>query len=236
MTKTSNKGVLVLVRHGESLFNKLNLFTGWLDVPLTEAGIQEAHKVAAHCKQFDYDAAFTSNLERAHETLLIVLASQQKIAVFQHDNHDWYGMIKNEPTIIDKPILPVYSSAALNERAYGALQGLNKELASMTYGVSQVLEWRRGYDARPPGGESLEDVYSRVIPYICDVIIPRLERGETNLIVSHGNTLRAIIKFMENIESSKIPRISLPFASPLVYEYEAGRFNKVEGEYEFNRN
>ncbi len=234
--KPNNCGRLVLVRHGESLFNKLNLFTGWLDVPLTEQGIKEGQEVAVHCRQFNYDAAFTSHLERAHETLLIILAHQKRLGIFKHESDDWYDMIKEAPEGLDlEEILPIYSSQALNERAYGSLQGTSKDAAVGIYGSAQVLEWRRSFKARPPEGESLEDVYRRVTRYFNQAVLPHLERGETNLIVSHGNTLRAIIKDIENINDDKIPLIDLPFASPLVYEYKDGKFNRIEGEYNFKR-
>lgn len=233
--KLTNNGILVLVRHGETLFNKLNLFTGWIDVPLTEEGIKEGHRVASHCQQFNYDAAFTSHLERARETLLIILSRQQKMGMFQHNNKRWYDMIKVIPTILNKQILPIYSSEALNERAYGALQGMNKDKATKIYGASQIFKWRRGFSSKPPQGESLKDVYRRSVRYFNKMIIPRLKRGETNLIVSHGNTLRAIIKYMEDIEDVKISLIDLPFASPLVYEYKNNRFSRIEGTYNFER-
>lgn len=234
--KSNNCGRLVLVRHGESLFNKLNLFTGWLDVPLTEQGIKEGQGVAVHCQQFNYDAAFTSHLERAHETLLIILARQKRMGIFKHESADWYDMLKKAPEGPDsEEILPIYSSQALNERAYGSLQGTNKDEAVGIYGLAQVLKWRRSFKAKPPEGESLEDVYKRATGYFNEMILPRLKNGETNLIVSHGNTLRAIIKDIESIDDDKIPLIDLPFAVPLVYEYKDGRFNRIEGEYNFRR-
>lgn len=230
-----SKGILVLVRHGESRFNELNLFTGWIDVSLTEGGIKEAHQVASHCEQFDYDAAFTSHLERAHETLLIILPYQKKIGVFQHQSDEKYNIIKKISAKFREKILPIFSSRALNERMYGTLQGMNKDAASKIYGHSQVYQWRRGFKMKPPKGESLEDVYKRVIPYFEKMIMPRLKRGETNLIVGHGNTLRAIIKFLENIEDDKISLVNLPLGRPLVYEYKNGDFKRTEGIYNFQR-
>ena len=233
--KLTNSGLLVLIRHGESRFNELNLFTGCVDVPLTEKGVKEADQVASHCQQFNYDAAFTSHLERAHETLLLILSRQQKIGIFQHNNDGRYEMTKKTPALFRKQILPINSSKALNERAYGALQGMNKDKATELYGASQILKWRRGFSSKPPQGESLKDVYKRSVRYFNKMIIPRLKRRETNLIVSHGNTLRAIIKYIENIEDVKIPLINLPFASPLVYEYKNNRFSRIEGTYNFER-
>ncbi len=234
--KPTSNGILVLIRHGESLFNKLNLFTGWIDVPLTKNGIKEAQQVASHCQSFNYDAAFSSDLERAHETLLIILSCQKKIGIFQHQSNKWYTFPKNTLSQFNKKILPIYPSKAFNERAYGILQGMNKKEAAKKYSKPQIFKWRRGYNNRPPQGESLEDVYKRAVPHFEKMIMPRLKCGEANLIVSHGNTLRAIIKYIENIDDNKIPFVNLPFASPLVYEYnKIAGFKRIEGTYDFKR-
>lgn len=230
-----NKGLLVLVRHGESRFNKLNLFTGWIDVALTESGIKEAHHVASHCKHFDYDAVFTSHLERAHETLLIILSYQRKIGIFQHYSDAKYNIVKNRAISLKKEIIPIFSNRALNERSYGSLQGINKEDAIKKFGALKILEWRRGFTKRPPNGESLRDVYERAIPYFCTKILSRLRRGETILIVGHGNTLRVIIKYLEDIPDDKIPFVDLSFGKPLVYEYKNSKFQRVSGKYNFER-
>lgn len=229
--------MLVLVRHGESLFNKLNLFTGWVDVPLTKKGIQEARQVATHCQQFNYDSVFTSHLERAHETLLIILSYQQKIGVFQHSDEHLYNILKSMPAAIHKErILPIYTNRALNERLYGDLQGMNKKQAGEIYGASQVFKWRRGFKDRPPQGESLKDTYKRAVPYFKKMIVPRLKKGESILVVSHGNTLRTIIKHIENITDDKIPFIHLPLATPIVYAYnKSNHFKRIEGTYNFER-
>lgn len=227
-----NKGTLVIVRHGQSRFNELNIFTGWLDVPLSEQGIKEAHNVANHCENFDYDAVFTSHLKRAHETLSVILSKQKKIGVFQHQSDKQYNISGDIDSKMNNKILSVYTNKALNERAYGTLQGKDKEKAAETYGESQVFKWRRGFSDRPPQGESLKDVYDRVVPYLNKTVIPRLESGETVLVVSHGNTLRALIKFLENIEDDKIPYVNLPLGHPLVYEYKDGNIKRTEGEYE----
>jgi len=232
---SKTKGTLVIVRHGQSRFNELNIFTGWLDVPLSENGIREARKVADHCKNFDYDAIFTSHLKRAHETLTVILSKQNKIGVFQHDGDIKYNVSKEADPQLSKKILKVYSDEALNERAYGVLQGMNKNEAMEKYGESQIFKWRRGFFDRPPQGESLKDVYDRVVPYIEKMVISRLKRGETNLIVGHGNTLRAVIKFLENIGDDKIPFVNLPLGSPLVYEYKDGKIKRTEGKYIFDK-
>lgn len=232
----SKKGTLVLVRHGQSRFNELNIFAGWLDVSLSEKGIRQAHRVAEHCKHFDYDAVFTSHLKRAHETLTVILSKQNKIGVFQHESDERYDIPNEIDPNLNKKILKVYSNRALNERAYGDLQGMNKGKALKTYGKGQMSKWRRGFSDRPPRGESLEDVYKRVILYIEREIMPHLKSGETILIVSHGNTLRAIVKYLEDIDDDKIPFISLPLGQPLVYEYDNGDMKRTDGEYIMSRN
>jgi len=224
-------GILVVVRHGQSRFNKLNIFTGWLDAPLSEQGIKEAHSVARHCEKFDYDVAFTSSLKRAHETLSVILSKQNKIGVFVHEAGGHYNIPDDLDPKLAKKILRVYASEALNERAYGALQGMDKQKAIKTYGEPQVQKWRRGFSDRPSGGESLKDVYERIVPYFEKMIMPGLSRGKTILTVSHGNTLRALVKYLENIDDDKISFVELPLGYPLVYEFSGGQAKRTEGEY-----
>ena len=228
-------GTLVLVRHGESRWNLDDRFTGWVDVPLSENGIREAERVARYCRQFEYAAAFTSALTRAQETLLIILARQDLTGVFQHEDGlrhaDWIRH-SNRPSVKD---IPVYISANLNERYYGSLQGLMKSAAERKYGKKQVLAWRRGYTDHPPGGESLKETQARVQPYLMKNILPRVRRGESIIVAAHGNTLRAVIKYLEGISDGDIACIDLPEARPLVYHYRRRRFVRVAGEYRFSR-
>ena len=228
-------GKLVLVRHGESRMNELNLFTGWLDIPLSKRGIQEAHQVADHCSQFNYDAIFISKLERAHETLSIVLSSQKKMGVFAHEGESRYNSLANASKEFEENIIPVFMSEFLNERYYGELQGASKEAAMNKFGKEQLLKWRRGFVERPPGGESLNDVYMRIIPYFEQEIHLRIKQGKTVLVVGHGNTLRAVIKFLENIEDDQIAFVDLPTGCPLVYSCKRGLFSRIEGQYNFDR-
>lgn len=231
----SKQGTLVLVRHGESRFNTLNLFTGWIDVPLSVVGIAEATRAAKHCQQFDYDAAFTSHLERAHETLLVILSKQKKVGLFQHESDVRYTISSGASTELAKKTLPIFTSRKLNERAYGVLQGVNKQSAIRTYGKKKVLAWRRGFGERPPNGESLKDVFRRVVGYFKKNIHPRIVKGETVLVVGHGNTLRAIIKYLEKIDDKNISFVDLPFAHPLVYTCVDDRFSRVGGSYTLRR-
>lgn len=172
------KNRLVLVRHGESRLNKLNRFSGWLDVPLSKQGLKEAEKVAAHCgKNFTYDAAFTSELERAQETLLIILSHQPTIGLFQHPQDRRYNPNQSTPNDFLKKTIPIFRTEKMNERYYGRLQGMKKEQAEEKYGPKQIFSWRRGFADRPPGGESLEDVSKRIIPYFEKNIHPRTDGG-----------------------------------------------------------
>jgi 2,3-bisphosphoglycerate-dependent phosphoglycerate mutase len=227
---------LVLVRHGESRWNLCNRFTGWIDVPLSENGIREAHACAKHCKAFDFSAAYTSKLERAHLTLFILLASQNRTGIVQHE-HDakYYRWVKHSNGCGEGEI-PVFESSALNERYYGSLQGLDKQQAVERYGAEKVLAWRRNYHARPPGGgECLEDTLKRAQPFLVKQILPRVRKGEDVLLVGHGNTLRTAIKYLEGISDEDIAFVDLPKAHPLVYTFTRGKWKRTSGEFTFDR-
>lgn len=192
--------VLALLRHGQSEYNKKNLFTGWLDVPLSEEGLKEAKKAKEKLSGFSFDKAFTSKLVRAINTL--------EMAV---------------------PNLPYESDEALNERSYGELEGKNKDELRRQYGEKQVEIWRRSFSITPPGGESLKNTYDRVIPYYQKHIKPLLDKGKDILVCAHGNSLRALIKYIEKIEDEKINKIEVPTGIPIVYEYnkEQNRFTRI---------
>ncbi|MEI7512095.1 MAG: 2,3-bisphosphoglycerate-dependent phosphoglycerate mutase [Candidatus Uhrbacteria bacterium] len=227
---------LVLIRHGESRWNQCNRFTGWIDVPLSERGMAEAEECAEHCKQFDFSAAFTSKLERAHGTMFITLSKQNRTGIVQHE-HDtkYYQWVKRSNNCTTGEI-PIFESTHLNERYYGALQGMDKEAAEKKYGKEKVMNWRRGYSARPPGGgESLEDTSNRVLPYVKKHIFPRIKKGEQILVVAHGNTLRAVVKYLEKISDEDIAKLDLPEAQPLIYKYIKGEWKRILGGYQFDR-
>lgn len=228
-------GTLVIVRHGESRWNLCNRFTGWVDVPLSESGIKEAQVCARHCASFDFDAAFTSNLERTQETLLIILSLQGRTAVVQHPEDIRYRRWIRLSNRCSTGDIPVFRSALLNERYYGSLQGMEKKVAEKKYGKEKVFRMRRGTDDRPPGGETLRETFRRAQPYVTRAILPRVRRGETVLLAGHGNTLRTIIKHMERISDDDALFIDLPEAEPFVYTYRKGRFVRTKGEYQFDR-
>lgn len=185
-----------MVRHGQSLWNLENRFTGWKDIDITETGIEEAKKAGLALKGERIDIAFTSALIRAQHTLSIIL---------------------NE---IGNPDIPVVKDKALNERSYGNLEGLNKEETALKYGDEQVHIWRRSFDVVPPGGESLKDTYNRVIPYFESQIRPLLKQGENVLIVAHGNSLRALIMYLEHLSPEEILEREIATGFPLTYVFD----------------
>ena len=187
---------LVLLRHGESQWNLENRFTGWVDVPLSPRGIQEAKNAGEKLRGFTFDRAFTSVLERANETLRLALDA------------------------IGQSNIPVERDKALNERMYGELQGLNKAETAKKYGEAQVKTWRRSYDVRPPGGESLKDTAERVLPYYEQTIKPYLLKGETILVAAHGNSLRALIMELEQLSREQVLELNIPTGAPLLYEFD----------------
>ena len=214
---------LVLLRHGESTWNKENRFTGWVDVPLTELGIEEAKKAGQLLKKkgYSFDVAYTNVLKRCTRTLAIVLHEMGLGGI------------------------PVHKSWRLNERHYGALQGLNKAEMAAKYGEGQVLKWRRSYDIRPPTlkktdkmwpgndhryknlnkkeiplAECLKDVVARVLPYWKKEIAPALKSGKKALIVASGNSSRALVKYLDKVSDKEIVNLNIPTGIPLIYELD----------------
>jgi len=224
---------LILVRHGESRWNKSNRFTGWVDVSLSEKGIREAMACANELKNLEINMAFTSHLERTQQTLLIVLAKQYLTGIFCHV-HEKDGNKYHVPEKFTSEDIPVYSSKALNERYYGALQGMNKQAARKKYGHEKVFLWRRSYCIRPPGGESLKDVYQRTVRYFHRHIVSEMSRNNI-LISGHGNALRMLIKYIEHISDEKIGHLELPYGRPIVYSYERKKFKPANVKFTFNR-
>ncbi len=214
---------VVLLRHGESVWNQENLFTGWTDVDLSEKGVNEAHAAGKtlRAEGYTFDIAFTSVLKRAIRTLWITLDE------------------------MDLMWIPVHRHWRLNERHYGALQGLNKAETAAKYGDEQVLIWRRSYDIRPPAlepaderwpghdrryadlkpeelpvHECLKDTVERFLPYWFDTIAPVVESGKRVVIAAHGNSLRALVKYLDDISDAEILKLNIPTGVPLVYELD----------------
>lgn len=187
--------VLVLVRHGQSEWNKLNLFTGWRDPDLTALGVEEAKRAGDMLKAegYKFDIAFTSVLTRANHTLRLIL---EKLGQ------------ENLETVRDQ---------ALNERDYGDLSGLNKDEARAKWGAEQVLIWRRSFDIAPPGGESLKDTAARVLPYYKSRIWPELKAGRNVIVAAHGNSIRALIMYLEELSAKQIIEREVATGAPIIY-------------------
>lgn len=219
---------LILLRHGQSIWNKENLFTGWVDIPMSEAGMQEAMKAGKKIENIPIDVIFTSTLNRAQMTVPLALLHHKsgKIPVFMHPGEgklEEWGEVYSEET--KKQLIPVYSAWELNERMYGRLQGLNKEETAKKFGADQVKLWRRSFDVRPPDGESLEMTAARTLPYFKEQIVPRLAKGENVLISAHGNSLRSIIMFIDNLSKEEVVNLELATGDPLIYSYKNGQYD-----------
>lgn len=228
-------GYLILVRHGESRWNGMNKFTGWVDVPLSEIGVHEAMICAKELEGLRIDVAFTSKLERAQQTLLLILAKQDYTGIFLHDSGKRKKWSLHQGKEWSDYEIPIYSNDALNERYYGELQGLDKQKTKDIFGDEQVMRWRRSYDIRPPKGESLKDTMKRVIPYFKKKIMPYVNAGMNVIISAHGNSLRAIIKYIDHISDKEIPNLELPTGKPIVYKYSYGHLIKENHKHSFNR-
>ena len=189
---------LVLLRHGQSQWNLENRFTGWVDVPLTHKGEEEARQAGEKMKavQLQFDTTFTSVLQRAIRTLELAL------------------------DVLGQSDLPVEQDQALNERHYGDLQGLNKAETAQKFGDEQVRIWRRSYDVPPPGGESLENTAARTLPYLKDKILPTIQAGQNVLVAAHGNSLRSIIMHLDQLSREEVLSLELGTGVPVVYDLD----------------
>ena len=220
----------VLIRHGESVWNKMNVFTGWVDVPLSSQGIIEAIEAGKQLEDVNFDTVYTSVQIRAIETAMIVLAQNKngKPPVIIH--HD--GKMRDWTTIYNpamkKSMIPVYQDWHLNERYYGELQGKDKAETAREYGEEQVHQWRRSYDVPPPKGESLQDTANRTIPFLKDSIFPALEEGKNVLVSAHGNSLPSIVMCVESLSKEDLFSFEIPTGKPLFYNHENGELRKVE--------
>lgn len=224
---------LMLMRHGQSRWNAENRFTGWVDVTLSVLGLKEAEESGNKLKEISIDVAFTSELIRAQQTLFTILSKQNKTGIVVHSSSkDPLSLSSNLLTPED---IPIYETHRLNERHYGILQGLDKAEVRAKFGEEQTLQWRRGYKACPPEGESLEDVYKRAVPYFKETIMPFVASGKNVIVSAHGNSLRAIVKYIENISDDEIVNLDIPTGEVVMYEFEAGQVSRRQGELSFER-
>ncbi len=198
-----NSGKLILVRHGLSVYNDQNRFTGWKDVDLNEQGVTEAEQAVSLLEEINFDMAFTSKLKRANDTLDIILKG-----------------IKQE--------IPIEKDLALNERDYGDLVGQNKAEAAEKFGDEQVQIWRRSYDIPPPGGESLKDTADRVIPYLNEKILPEVYGGNNIIVSAHGNSIRAIVMALKEFTPEEILKTEIGWCEPWIFEFENNELINLE--------
>ena len=187
-------GKIILLRHGESQWNLENRFTGWVDIPLTDKGREEARAAGLRIADIHLDHGFTSVLMRAIETLELALASAGQSGI------------------------PIQKDQALNERMYGDLQGLNKEETAKKFGAEQVHIWRRSYDVPPPNGESLKDTAARTLPYFSSKILPLATQGKNTLVCAHGNSLRSIVMELDQLTKEDVLNLNIATGVPIVYD------------------
>ncbi len=196
ISMSNSSAKLILVRHGQSTYNKQNRFTGWKNPSLSAQGKIEAIEAGLKLKSIKIDIAYTSTLLRARQTLKLMLKMMKATKI------------------------PIVISENLNERSYGELEGLNKTETTAKYGIIKVQRWRRSYDIRPPGGESLKDTAARVITYFESEISPQIKSGKTVLVVAHGNSLRALIMYIEKLNPAEIIAIEIPTGVPRIYQWQ----------------
>lgn len=221
---------LILMRHGQSRWNELNLFTGWVDVPLSEKGMEEAIQGGKKIQDIPIDVIFCSSLIRAQQTAMLVMLQHRsgKVPVIQHigqDKLEEWATIYSEKA--RKETIPVFCAWQINERMYGELQGLNKAETMEKFGKDQVQIWRRSYDVAPPGGESLEMTAQRSIPYFKDEIMPALKNGLNVFVSAHGNSLRSIVMFIDNLSKEEVVKLELATGEPIIYDYLDHQFIKL---------
>ena len=220
---------LILMRHGQSAWNKKNRFTGWVDIPLSEEGMKESMAGGEKIKNLPIDAVFTSTLIRSQMTVALALLHHQggKIPLFVHEGGDqlakWGHMHGDSAELI----VPVYSASELNERMYGNLQGLDKAQTAEKFGIEQVQNWRRSFDVVPPGGESLAMTIERALPYFLQRIVPLLEKNKNVFVVAHGNSLRGIVMHLDQLSKEEVVKLEIETGGQIHYSYDRGQWKKI---------
>ena len=220
---------LILLRHGESEWNKLNQFTGWVDIPLSQKGIKEAIDGGKTIKDIPIDVIVMTTLIRSQMTAMLAMSqhSSGKVPIVLHPGEgkleEWSKIYGEEAKAKSIPCITCWE---LNERMYGELQGLNKAKMAEKYGAEQVQIWRRSYDISPPNGESLKMTAERSIPYFKEKIVPMLHEGKNVLVSAHGNSLRAIIMDLDGLNKEEVLALEIPTGVPIIYDYENGKITK----------
>ena len=226
------------MRHGQSVWNAANLFTGWVNVPLSSIGIDEALEGGRQISHLSIDEVHTSTLIRAQMTAMLALSQHNggRTPVVQTPQMVERTSESGDIELVDwsktngpaDHILPVYMAAELNERMYGDLQGLNKQETRDNFGAEQVKIWRRSYDVPPPNGESLELTAQRTLPYFTSAILPVLEAGRNVFVAAHGNSLRSVIMDIEGLSREEVLSLEVPTGTPIVYERIDDAWNRLE--------
>jgi 2,3-bisphosphoglycerate-dependent phosphoglycerate mutase len=223
------KPLLILMRHGESMWNKANLFTGWIDIPLSQKGIEEALEAGRKIKDIPIDLIFMSTLIRSQMSAMLAMSQHTdgRAPVVLHDGEGKLGeWSQNYGASPDEMTIPVIRAWELNERMYGRLQGLNKAETAEKYGAEQVQLWRRSYDIAPPEGESLQMTAARSIPYFQEKILPQIQQGKNVFVAAHGNSLRSIVMFLEGLSKEQVLKLELDTGKPLIYNFRDEVFTR----------
>lgn len=220
---------LILLRHGASVWNELNLFTGWVDIPLSTKGIQESLAAGQAISQIPIDVIFVSSLIRAQQTAMVAMSVHQrgKVPYLIHPHQgkleEWAEIYSQETK---EKCIPVIVGWQLNERMYGQLQGMNKQEMRNKFGDEQVHLWRRSFDIAPPGGESLKMTSERSIPYFKEEILPYLKKEKNVFISAHGNSLRSIVMYLDQLPPEEVVNLEIPTGVPIIYSYQEEKWIK----------
>ncbi|SPN73975.1 2,3-bisphosphoglycerate-dependent phosphoglycerate mutase,phosphoglyceromutase,phosphoglycerate mutase 1 family,Histidine phosphatase superfamily (branch 1) [Chlamydia serpentis] len=222
--------LLILLRHGQSVWNAKNLFSGWVDIPLSQQGIEEAFCAGRMIQDLPIDCIFTSTLVRSLMTALLAMTnhSSRRVPYIVHNDPEGQEMSKIYNEQEEKKMIPLYRSSALNERMYGKLQGKNKEETAKQFGEEQVKLWRRSYKIAPPEGESLYDTKQRTLPYFEQSILPQLKDSKNVFVSAHGNSLRSLIMDIEKLSEEEVLSLELPTGKPIVYQWTNRKFEKYQ--------
>jgi 2,3-bisphosphoglycerate-dependent phosphoglycerate mutase len=220
---------LILLRHGESEWNKKNIFTGWIDIPLSAKGVEEALQAGEKIKKIPIDLIYTSSLIRGTMTAMLAMTvhCSGKVPVVLHPGEgklEEWGRCYDEQS--ESSLIPVHRAWELNERMYGELQGRNKQKMRELYGDEQIKIWRRSFSSPPPNGESLEMTAARAIPYFESKIVPQLEAGKNVLVSAHGNSLRSIVMDLDQLTEEEVLNLEIPTGKPIIYTYKKGKLTR----------
>lgn len=221
---------LIMMRHGESLWNRANIFTGWVDIPLSPKGIEEALQGGEEIAHLPIDIGFISKLTRAEMTAFLALSKHhsKRTPVLLHPGEgkiEEWSKVYSEKS--ERELIPLFAAWELNERYYGELQGKNKQEMREIYGDEQVKIWRRSYDVPPPNGESLKMTKERTLPYFHKNILPRLQEGKNVFISAHGNSLRSIVMELDGLNEEEVVSLEIPTGKPLLYGYDGTALKKI---------